>query len=577
MRRRVLIGAAVAAALLALAVLAALPPRARVAGPPLDDPHVVRGALHVHTKRSDGTGTVEEVADAARRAGLQFVVLADHGDATRPPDPPTYRSGVLCLDAVEISTTAGHYVALGLDRAPYRLAGEPRDVVEDVARLGGFGIAAHPLSPKRELQWGAWDAPFDGLEWLNADSEWRDESFTAVARALATYLFRGPETIAALFDRPDDVLERWDALARTRRVVGVAGHDAHARIGLRGNWEPADGDVSLRAPSYEAAFRTFAVRVRLDAPWTGDAPADAERLLAGVRAGAAYTVIDAIASGGWLELSASDGVRTVAGGADLGSERAVTIHARVSQVEGLSLVLLRDGVPVKTSTSGALAARHEPTGNLAVYRVEAYVNGGRGGGGVPWIVSNPIRIGSPLAFESAAPLPGRVTEELPLADAVWHKEQDAWSAASVERGRAPWGAEGQRLSYELADGQPRGQYAAAVLDVARGDLPGWDQLAFRVRAAAPMRISVQVRDPAGGERWMRSVYVDEHERVATVRFSEMRPAEGEPRRVALAGVDSILFVVDTTNTAPGEAGEVWLSDVRLQRLEADQVRTVSSR
>src|SRR3712207_7318586 len=45
----------------------------------------------------------------------------------------------------------------------------------DVRRFGGFGFAAHPGSPKADLRWTDWEAPFDGLEWLNADSEWRDE------------------------------------------------------------------------------------------------------------------------------------------------------------------------------------------------------------------------------------------------------------------------------------------------------------------------------------------------------------------------------------------------------------------
>src|SRR5919198_193447 len=104
----------------------------------------------------------DEVARAAARAGLRFLIFTDHGDGTRPPDPPAYRSGVLCLDGVEISTTGGHYIAVDMPAAPYPLAGEPRDVVEDVRRLGGFGVVAHPDSPKLQLQWTDWTVPFDG-------------------------------------------------------------------------------------------------------------------------------------------------------------------------------------------------------------------------------------------------------------------------------------------------------------------------------------------------------------------------------------------------------------------------------
>ena len=62
---------------------------------------------------TDGRSTPEVVAAAAARAGLKFIVITDHGDATRIPDAPVYRDGVLCLDAVEISTkkqpfTTGH-------------------------------------------------------------------------------------------------------------------------------------------------------------------------------------------------------------------------------------------------------------------------------------------------------------------------------------------------------------------------------------------------------------------------------------------------------------------------------------
>src|SRR5262245_46381488 len=75
---------------------------------------LVRGSMHIHTRGSDGTGTIDEIAAAAARAGLRFVILSDHGDGTKKPDPPTYLHDVLCIDAVEISTTGGHLVALDL-------------------------------------------------------------------------------------------------------------------------------------------------------------------------------------------------------------------------------------------------------------------------------------------------------------------------------------------------------------------------------------------------------------------------------------------------------------------------------
>src|SRR5687767_5496223 len=111
---------AIVLAVLGLVVLALLPPAAkRTDSPPAS---VVRGAFHIHSNRSDGSGSVDAIAAAAARAGLQFIILTDHGDGTRPPDAPAYRDGVLTIDGVELNTTAGHYAAIGLPAAPYPIA-----------------------------------------------------------------------------------------------------------------------------------------------------------------------------------------------------------------------------------------------------------------------------------------------------------------------------------------------------------------------------------------------------------------------------------------------------------------------
>ena len=101
--------------------------------------------------------------------------------------------------------------------SPYPLGGEPRDVVEDVRRLGGFGIAAHPDSPKPELRWREWTAPFDGdraaqprhrLAAVGAAGQrgsaarWRARR--RLLAALLDYPFRPAETIASLLQPSGD-------------------------------------------------------------------------------------------------------------------------------------------------------------------------------------------------------------------------------------------------------------------------------------------------------------------------------------------------------------------------------------
>jgi hypothetical protein len=569
---RVVLTLLLGCAAVALLVWALLPRRALVVARVAPDPLTVKGSVHVHTLRSDGTGTVDDVAAAARRAGLQFVVLTDHGDGTRDPDPPAYRSGVLVIDAVEISTTGGHYVALGLTRAPYRLAGEPRDVVEDVARLGGFGVVAHPDSPKGDLRWRDWTLPFDAIEWLNADSEWRNEGSLGVARALATYWWRSPETVAAGFDRPDTPFAEWDTVSQYRRVIGLAGHDAHARIGPRGNWEPGDRDLSAKLPGYETAFRAFAVRVSLMTPLTGDAGRDAAALLTAIRAGHVYTVIDALASPAAFQFRAHAGTRRAHAGDDLPVADSAILEADVARVPGVSLVLRRNGRVVAASDSGLLRFEHAASTATAVYRVEAKLPGVPGTPPVPWIVGNPIFIGPSLPRVRPTPPVSPAVETEMLFDggdvARWRVERDGASNGRIGEERAPWEGEAVALDYALGPGDRAGQYAALVTGVGQGNLSRWTRLTFKAAADAPMRVSVQVRNPRSGARWGRSVVVDPRPQNLLVAFADMAALGGAPVPIPLGDIDSLLFVVDTTNTPTGRRGTLWIDDLRLERTAA---------
>jgi hypothetical protein len=559
---------ATAAVLAAVAMLARLTVPSAPVGtrPPPGDltAFELRGAIHIHSRASDGTGTREEIAAAAARAGLQFVAITDHGDGTRPPHPPEYLDGVLCLDGVEISTTGGHYLALGLPAAPYRLAGEPRDVVEDVRRLGGVGVVAHPDSAKPELRWDAWDAPVDGLEWLNADSEWRDEAsrVSLVLQALA-YPWRPAGALVRMFDRPK-TLARWDALTRTRAVIAVAGVDAHARIGVGGR-DPYENRVLARLPSYEAIFRTLSVHVRLSAPATHDARRDAAALVDALRRGRVYTAIDALAAPAFLDFTASSPDGPAQAGDVLPAAAGTTLLVRATLPAGGRIVLLRDGTPVATTAEPRLtftAARE-----AAVFRVEVAVPRAPGTPPVPWIVSNPIYLrAEPIAEPPAAPeTPPAETHAL-FSDgdaSGWTIESDTRSTASIDS-VASDGGRALALRYTLGSGSRAGQYVA----VTPGSAPvaRFHAVRFRARSDRPQRLSVQLRAPAAGRdwRWQRSVYVPTEGTRVTVRFADMTPVAGAPP-LDRAGADALLFVVDTTNTLPGASGTIWLDEVELIR------------
>ncbi len=110
-------------------------------GPP--EPVELRGAYHLHTRHSDGAKTVAEVAAAAERAGLDFVILTDHGAPNLPSLESQGKIGrVLVIAGTEISSSRGHLVALGFNR-PSRLS--PRMPTWRSARSDRSGVL--PSSP----------------------------------------------------------------------------------------------------------------------------------------------------------------------------------------------------------------------------------------------------------------------------------------------------------------------------------------------------------------------------------------------------------------------------------------------
>ncbi len=559
MRKVLLVTAAFGVAVIFF-LLATLPPSPEIVAATLDpnlQRRTVAGAYHIHSILSDGSGDKDAVAAAASRAGLSFVVLTDHGDGTRPPDPAVFLHGVLCIDAVEVSTSGGHLVALDMKASPYPLGGEPSAVVEDVHRLGGFGIAAHPDSARPSLAWSDWKAPIDGVEWMNADSEWRNESSAALARVLFDYALRPGPALASILDKPVATLQRWDSLGHQRPVIGIAGHDAHGGIG-RGVEEGGSRRSALRGiPSYEASFRSFSTGAVLERTLDSDASVAARQVLDAIERGRTFTVIDAIATPGFVDFRGSQGTgKPSEMGSTLPAAPSVIV-VDASMPAGAEIVVVGDGREFMRTRDPHVETLVEPSGGG--FRVEVRVPRAPGVPPVPWLVTNPIYFLAP----PAAPVPARADGEvIPLpADVAWHVEKDPASSATLA-------ASGGQLSldYTLRAGDRASQFAAIVANLQVRE-PQLSRIRLTASAARPGRFSIQLRYPqGGGERWGKSVYVDSTPREVAVAIEDMQPADRQSGHAPdLTSAGALLFVVDLTNAHPADSNSIHVSNVGFER------------
>ena len=88
----------------------------------------------------------------------------------------------------EVSTDAGHVLAIGIRPPSFRFSGTLNEVLDDIRHLGGCAFIAHPTSPRgetrftRENEPGTW-----GVEVVNGDTAWREASPLTLSLAAWTY------------------------------------------------------------------------------------------------------------------------------------------------------------------------------------------------------------------------------------------------------------------------------------------------------------------------------------------------------------------------------------------------------
>jgi hypothetical protein len=324
--------------------------------------------IHLHSTYSDGSGTVPQIARAAKRAGIDVVFLTDHDtlEAKRRGEERWY-DDVLLLVGEEVSPTdRDHYLAFGIDKEINRRLTGP-EICEAVAAAGGFGFGAHPFSRGSErfrrpgIAFGQRDC-LDGVElwsFLNDTGE-RVRGFRDLARMILT-----PQR--AIGGPPEDNLREWDQLCQSRRVVAIGGLDAH-QFGIR-----IAGRVPIRLMGYARAFKQLHTHVLVDEPLTHELERDRALVFDALREGRCYIANDQVAD--------ARGFSFTHMGEELAFEPGHELLIRTPRPAHIRL--LRNGETVAEAESSEVRHSIELPG---VYRSEVVLNGRA------WIFSNPVYI-----------------------------------------------------------------------------------------------------------------------------------------------------------------------------------------
>ena len=263
----------------AIYVAADRPWRPPATGPMADDTEWV-GGIHMHSRCSDGSGTVESMAKAAADVGLDYIIITDHNNVKALPEAG-YHHGVLVVVGEERSMDRGHMVILGAPEVEGRGADS---VAAAVARKGGMSIIAHPFG--RRSWHGDVPESATGYEIINADSEWRDDSILKLLSSLAALPVLPDASWSRLASRHDKNLAVLDSISLVREIIPIGALDAHAAIELI-------GESLIPFPSYKSMFSLVRTHVLLEEPPTGDAEHDTEVLLRQIVRGRLFIAYDA--------------------------------------------------------------------------------------------------------------------------------------------------------------------------------------------------------------------------------------------------------------------------------------------
>lgn len=106
---------------------------------------------HVHSEGSyDGREPVELLLEHAEDIGLDGIVVTDHdaiGESLRAADLAA-DYGLLGIPGVEVSTRAGHLLAIGVEERPKRGLSLAK-TVECIRESGGVAVVPHPFQRSR--------------------------------------------------------------------------------------------------------------------------------------------------------------------------------------------------------------------------------------------------------------------------------------------------------------------------------------------------------------------------------------------------------------------------------------------
>jgi hypothetical protein len=355
-----------------------------------DDGHVdYKGVIHVHSFiGGHSTGTFEDIIAAANANQLNFVIMTEHPSQNFDTSAMTLKgvhAGVLFVNGNEVATANQDRVLVmpGDETAAAASNGSTQDLLSRERAKGALTVIAYPHDFH---SWGA--NAYDGVEVYNVFTNARRVNvLITFFDGLWAYRSYPDLLFATFYERPAEALKKWDEAIATqnRKLVAIAGNDAHANIGISLNDSSGKTRLGIKLDPYERSFRLVRIHVLIPK----DKSLTAETLLAALRDGHCFIAFDLFGDSTGFTFTATNGTEEKIQGDEisLGNGVRLTVNTPVPS----RIVLIKNGNAVQEQ--GGTSNKEFVVSEKGVYRVEVYLPQlSKPISDQPWIISNPIYV-----------------------------------------------------------------------------------------------------------------------------------------------------------------------------------------
>lgn len=316
-------------------------------------------ALDVYSHLSSGSGNTLSIAEEAKKARFNFVLISDT-NSYYDLDTDKYLSDVGMLSGAKVADGKRQFIYYSTTKKDF-FRKTPADFMNDDSALT---IESHRItepyvvSDLSKLQ-------FDGLEVINfksiAQKSWAESRLSTIWSILY-YPFNPRLALTRLYKEPAAELAAFDQLSQLKKVSFFMGAEATARAIPFADW-------LIKFPSYEMSFNIASQHVFLTSELTGDITNDSQKVLEALKRGHSYVAFDALGDPTGFETYITENRKKTFTGEDITFTKNLRLNYKlpVEPIPFYEVVLFRNGQRVDhLNTFEGLFAIDKP----GVYRLQ---------------------------------------------------------------------------------------------------------------------------------------------------------------------------------------------------------------